>query len=104
MTRNRRAPRPLSFAIGRIQEDLAPATVLAKVQVVWRDTVGDAVAAQATPTSERGGVLTISCSASVWAQELDLMSATILDRLNERLGEQRISRLRCVAMPPLTDG
>jgi predicted nucleic acid-binding Zn ribbon protein len=100
MTRNRRAPRPLGLALERIQGELAPETVLAQVQVVWREAVGEAIAGHAIPTSERGGVLTISCSASVWAHELDLMSTTIVERLNERLAEQRISRLRCVATPP----
>jgi predicted nucleic acid-binding Zn ribbon protein len=102
VTRSRRAPRPLGLAIERIQEELAPDTLLARVQSAWREAVGDAIAAQATPTAERGGVLTVSCSASVWAQELDLMSAAILERLNERLGGARITRLRCVATPPRT--
>ena len=100
MTRSRREPRPLTFALERIQTELAPETLLAGVQLVWREAVGDAIAAQATPTSERGGVLTVSCSASVWAQELDLMSGRLVERLNERLGERRITRLRCVATPP----
>ena len=102
MTRSRRAPRPISLAIERVQGELAPDTLLAQVQSAWREAVGSAIAAQATPTSERGGVLTVSCSASVWAQELDLMSPAILERLNERLGESRITRLRCVATPPRT--
>ena len=50
----------------------------------------------------------MSCSASVWAQELDLMSETIVGRLNERLEGAPISRLRCVATPgtygPVTTG
>jgi predicted nucleic acid-binding Zn ribbon protein len=100
MTRSRREPRPLTFALERMQADLAPQTLLASVQLAWRETVGDAIAAQATPTSERGGVLTVSCSASVWAQELDLMSTTIVARLNERLDSGQITRLRCVAVPP----
>ncbi len=100
MTRSRRAPRPLGLALERIQGELAPDTVLAQVQGVWREAVGGAIADQAIPTSERGGVLTVSCSASVWAHELDLMSTTIVERLNERLGESRINRLRCVATPP----
>ena len=49
--------------------------------------------------AERGGVLTVSCSASVWAHELDLMAPAILERLNELLRDQRITRLRCVAVP-----
>ncbi len=102
MTRSRRSPRPLSLAIERFQGELAPDTLLARVQSAWLETVGNAIAAQAAPTSERGGVLTVSCSASVWAQELDLMSTAIVERLNEHLGERRISRLRCVATPPRT--
>jgi len=42
----------------------------------------------------------VSCSASVWAQELDLMAPAILERLNQPLRSGRVSRLRCVALPP----
>jgi predicted nucleic acid-binding Zn ribbon protein len=103
MTHSRRGPRPLAFALEQVQTDLAPETLLASAQLAWRKAVGDAVAAQATPTAERGGVLTVSCSASVWAQELDLMSAAIVERLNESLDGGRITRLRCVAVPPAGD-
>ena len=99
MTRSRRAPRPLTFAIEQIRDELAPETLLARVQLAWREVVGELVAAQATPTSERGGVLTISCAASVWAQELDLMAPDILERLNARLQTSQLTRLRCVSTP-----
>jgi hypothetical protein len=79
---------------------LAPQTLLAGVQQVWRDAVGPAIAAEATPTAERGGVLIVSCSGSVWAQELDLMAPAIIERLDSLIGAQRITRLRCVAVPP----
>jgi predicted nucleic acid-binding Zn ribbon protein len=98
--RERRGPRPLGSAIEAIRTQLAPRTLLADVQTVWRDAVGERVAAEAQPTSERAGVVTVSCSASVWAHELDLMSPMILERLSERLGPGRIQRLRCTAMPP----
>ena len=103
MTRSRRNPRPLTFALERMQSDLAPETLLASAQLAWRDVVGDAIAAQATPSAERGGVLTVSCSGSVWAQELDLMSTTIVERLNESLQGGRVTRLRCIAVPPRSD-
>jgi hypothetical protein len=45
-------------------------------------------------------VLVVSCSASVGAQELDLMAPAILERLNEALRGQRLIRLRCVAVRP----
>ena len=56
--------------------------------------VGERIAAVASPVSERGGEVTVSCSDSVWAQELDLMQAQLLERLRERLGERAPQSLR----------
>jgi predicted nucleic acid-binding Zn ribbon protein len=84
-------------ALSILADELAPETVLADLQRVWPEVVGPAIAAQALPTAERGGVVTISCSASVWAQELDLMSVQIIERLNAAVGSGQISRLRCIA-------
>ena len=100
MTVYRRSPRPLSFAVDRIRDELEPESLLAEVQRAWPSAVGAAIAAEAQPTSERSGVVTVSCSASVWAQELDLMAPAILERLNQLLRSGRVSRLRCVALPP----
>jgi predicted nucleic acid-binding Zn ribbon protein len=61
---------------------------LAALQTAWAEVVGERIAAVATPVSERGGEATIVCADSVWAQELDLMQAQLLERLRERLGEQ----------------
>jgi predicted nucleic acid-binding Zn ribbon protein len=97
VSRYRAGPRGMGFALETLRDDLAPETVLADVQRAWPAVVGAAIAAEATPVSERRGVVTVSCSASVWAQELDLMAPTILGRLNARLGGARIERLRCVA-------
>ena len=99
MTTYRRAPRSLAEAFGALTDELAPQTLLGDVQRVWSATVGDAIAAQATPTTERGGVITVSCAASVWAQELDLMAPQIIAGLNATLGgQQRVRRLRCVTV------
>ncbi|HYB26795.1 MAG TPA: DUF721 domain-containing protein [Solirubrobacteraceae bacterium] len=99
MTSYRRSPRQAGLAFDRIRDDLAPDTLLAEVQQAWRGAVGPAIALEAQPTRERGGVLTISCSASVWAQELDLMAPAIVERLNQRLRSGRVSRLRCITLP-----
>jgi predicted nucleic acid-binding Zn ribbon protein len=96
----RRAPRPLSAALSGLTGQLAPRTTLGEVQRVWPSVVGPAVAREASPTTERGGTLTITCRSSVWAQELDLMAPELVGRLNEQLGEGRITALRCVASPP----
>jgi predicted nucleic acid-binding Zn ribbon protein len=98
MTYYRRAPRSLQYALDGLADDLAPATLLADVQRAWPATVGEPIAAQAQPTAERGGVVTVSCAASVWAQELDLMAPQIIARLNAALDGGRVQRLRCVAV------
>jgi predicted nucleic acid-binding Zn ribbon protein len=94
----RRAPRSMETALTALADDLAPQTLLADVQRAWPGVVGPAIAEQADPTSERGGVVTISCAASVWAQELDLMAPQIIQRLNEALPTGGVARLRCIAV------
>lgn len=99
MSLRRTSPRPLAIALDPLRSTWAPATLLAEVQDVWPDVVGAAIAAEARPDRERSGILTISCSASVWAHELDLMAPQILERLNRRLDRGRVTRLKCVATP-----
>jgi predicted nucleic acid-binding Zn ribbon protein len=98
MTSHRRSPRPLTAAVEALRDSVAPATLLAEIQRAWPQAVGPAIAAEALPSAARSGTLTVSCSASVWAHELDLMSAAILARLNELLGGQPLTRLRCVTV------
>jgi predicted nucleic acid-binding Zn ribbon protein len=82
----RRAPRPIGAALAGVVEELAPATTLARVQGVWTAVAGEAVAREAEPVSEREGVVTIACGSSVWAQEIELLSRDLVERLNEALG------------------
>jgi predicted nucleic acid-binding Zn ribbon protein len=96
----RRNPRQMTAAFGRLADELAPDTLLAEVQRAWPAVVGPSIAAEASPTAARGGVVTVSCSASVWAQELDLMAPQIVGRLNSALPKGGVSRLRCVAVAP----
>lgn len=90
----RRAPRPATDALRAALEAAAPKTGLASLQSVWAELVGERIAAVAQPVSERGGEVTIECSDSVWAQELDLMQGQLLERLRERLGERAPESLR----------
>ena len=92
---SRAAPRAISMALGQLTSALAPATTLARVQGVWESVAGAAVASCARPTAERAGVLTVTCEAAVWAQELDLMAGELIPRLNDALGEPAITELRC---------
>jgi predicted nucleic acid-binding Zn ribbon protein len=89
------APRGLSAALEVLTATLAPATTLARVQEIWDRAVGPAIAAAARPTAERGGILTVTCAAAVWAHELDLMAGELVRNLNAALGEEAIRELRC---------
>jgi predicted nucleic acid-binding Zn ribbon protein len=97
---SRRSPRPAATAFARVVDELAPATLLAEVQRVWAAVVGEVVAAEATPTAERAGTLTVTCKSAVWAQELDLMGPDVCTRLNAVLGREAVAGLRCSAAPP----
>jgi predicted nucleic acid-binding Zn ribbon protein len=91
----RGAPRPLSTALEALTATIAPATTLARVQEIWEAAAGPAIASSARPTAERSGVLTVTCAAAVWAQELDLMAVELIEKLNSVLGEDAIRELRC---------
>jgi predicted nucleic acid-binding Zn ribbon protein len=89
------APRPLSTALQALTATLAPATTLARVQEIWEGAAGPAIASAAHPTAERDGILTVTCTAAVWAQELDLMADELVLSLNAALGDEAIRELRC---------
>ena len=98
----RRAPRPLALSVERLRVELAPASDLARVQAIWEDAVGAAVAAEAMPASLLDGTLTVDCGSSVWAAELTMMAAELCERVNAALGgapagreRPLVERLRC---------
>jgi predicted nucleic acid-binding Zn ribbon protein len=91
----RRAPRPISLALRAFGDRAAPQSALARVQAVWGEVVGAQIAAHASPESERGGVISVRCSESVWAAELQMQSQELTERLNAALGEaSAVSSLR----------
>ena len=90
----RLGPRPISRALERVAREVAPATVLARVQAAWPEAAGPGLVAAAQPVSERGGVVTVACESAVWANELELLGPDLLERLNGALGDARIEKLR----------
>ena len=97
MSPYRRTPRPLSLALELSRADWEPQTLLGEIQAAWSGVVGAAIASESTPAREQGGVLTVGCSSSVWAQELELMGPSIVERLTAVLSGGSVTRLRCVA-------
>jgi predicted nucleic acid-binding Zn ribbon protein len=95
----RSAPRPLSAALDGVVRDTEPATLLARMQGIWPEVAGEAVAAAAGPVAEREGLVTVACESSLWAHELELLGPDLLARLRGRLdgsGSGTVVRLRFV--------
>jgi predicted nucleic acid-binding Zn ribbon protein len=95
----RRAPRALSTAVESLSRSIEPATPLARIQRAWPAAVGVYVAANAQPLRERGGVLSVYCPESVWAQEVALMAPEYVAALNRVLGEDAVRSIRTTSTP-----
>jgi predicted nucleic acid-binding Zn ribbon protein len=92
----RLAPRPLSIALDGVIGDVAPATLLARVQAAWGSVAGPHLAAAAQPVAERDGVVTVACESGVWAQELELLAPDLLAGLEASLEGRFVTKLRFV--------
>ena len=82
----RLAPRALRLALPGAIVNAQPATLLARVQALWPEVAGAALAAATAPVAEREGVVTVACESSLWAQELDLLQRDLLDRMSDPSG------------------
>jgi hypothetical protein len=89
----RNGPRPVSFALDALADQLEPPTPLAALQRAWPAAAGT-FAGTAEPVAERDGVLTVACDSAVLAHELDLRSELVVERLNTVLGRPAVKRLR----------
>lgn len=95
--RHRPVPSRAGDVVGRLAGGLRPPSLLAEVQEVWPDVVGPEVAAHAAPVAIRAGEVTVVCDSAVWSQELTLLAADLVGRLNARLENGVITTLRCRA-------
>ena len=78
----------------------APDTLLARVQALWPEVAGAAIAAEAGPAAEREGRVTVECSGAAWAQELTLLEPDLRERLNARLEGFQVRSLRFKVKTP----
>ena len=87
MTLRRRTPRPVADAVREAVRRVEPATLLAMVQSAWEPVVGGRIADEATPVGEREGVVTVACRSATWANELELLSPELVQKLRAELPE-----------------
>lgn len=60
----------------------------------WRDIVGESVALQTQPRSIRNRILFIDVSHPTWIQQLQFLKPTLLEKINNFLGEPHIRDIR----------
>jgi hypothetical protein len=87
--------RPIEDEIRRELSRFGPAAGLGDIVAAWPECVGAGIAANAWPARlARDGSLHVTTSSSGWAFELTHLATSILERLQERLGESAPTGLR----------
>lgn len=95
-------PRPLRTSLDAFARATgAPnARALEVVFARWAELVGPAVAAHASPVSLRDGVLSVAVDDPAWATAVRTLSAEVLRRVAECVGEAVATRVDvCVRRP-----
>jgi predicted nucleic acid-binding Zn ribbon protein len=96
----RRAPEPFAQILRDAVAGVAPDTLLSRIQALWPEVAGAAIAAEAAPSAEREGTVTVECSGAVWAQELALLAPDLVARLNAALGAEKVRSMRFKVTTP----
>lgn len=94
--RKSKAPEPVNAVLDRVLNSLNLGIKVKQYRIwhVWNSVVGDGIARHAQPQQIRAMVLWVTVSSSAWMQQLEFMKRQIVDRLNERIGEQVINDIR----------
>lgn len=83
--RRRSAPHSAAAGLESLLDDLAPEDAgdvgLARLQRAWPGAVGPAIAGAGRPVAFVDGTLHVACDDATWAHELELLQATLLQRL-----------------------
>ena len=71
-----------------------------KIWLAWDAAVGAQIAAKARPVSFRDGVLTVTVTSSPWMQQLTFLKKGMMEKLNERLGQELVCDIYLKAGAP----
>jgi hypothetical protein len=92
--------RPIEDEVRRELARFGPVAGLGDIVDAWPECVGAGIAGNAWPARmARDGSLHVSTSSSAWAFELTQLATSILERLQERLGEKAPASLRFAPGP-----
>lgn len=63
----------------------------ARIWQVWDHAVGKQISTHARPAKFRDGILTVAVASAPWMQQLTFLKDTILEKLNNALGEPLVT-------------
>jgi len=66
---------------------------LFQITDIWESVVGQTISKDARPWKLNGKKLEVHVSASVWLQQLNYMKSDMIQKLNERLGNNVINNI-----------
>lgn len=92
----RSQPEELRRLVPRVLHELgldAPAQVV-RISERWEEVVGPEIARRCRPLALRGAILEAEVESSVWAQQLQLRKAEILEALRREFGDEAPAGLR----------
>jgi predicted nucleic acid-binding Zn ribbon protein len=62
----------------------------------WQRVVGEQIAAHATPTGLRDGVLSVSAESTAWATQLRMVQSQLLAKIAAAVGDGVVTSLKIV--------
>jgi predicted nucleic acid-binding Zn ribbon protein len=87
--------RPLKTSLNEMSNrlGLAPPDLLRQVFAGWSELVGEPLASHVVPTGLRDGVLRLRADEPAWAAQVGYLGTSLVDRINERVGEGAVREL-----------
>lgn len=86
----------ISDIINNILKNIRPSSDIGmtKIWKLWRHSVGEAIAKEATPGAFKDGTLIVHVSSSVWMQQLTFLKRDIIVKLNSELECEMVKEMR----------
>ena len=80
-----------------LKNQLESTEIVELAQDVLKDIFGEELGMQAKPLFLKNRTLTVSCASSAIAQEIRLNQLDIVEKINKKLGEKQVDRIRYLA-------
>ena len=97
---------PLDDALAAVGKELGmpDPNVVARIETVWAEVVGPALAGHSEVRSLRDGVCSVTVDSASWATQLRYLHDDLVRRLCDVLGAGSVTTIRTAVKPPAGAG